>query len=211
MPAHGREMSSNSLREARGPARVGGMQPFEASAVQSDNNSTSPAAAQARLFIGLWPDDAQRWEARSHQQLWRWPPQARPTPASKLHLTLHFIGEVPQSAVEGVVQAMPASFSAAELTFSHPALWRGGIAVLEPEAVPPSLLSLHAQLGLRLRQLGISLEARPWRPHHPAAAALALLTDGAGAVGRRLLQGAEDGGGGVRDQGSLTSATGCAP
>jgi 2'-5' RNA ligase len=165
MPAHGREMSSNSLREALGPARVGGMQPLETSAVQTDNNSTAPAAAQARLFIGLWPDDAQRWEARSHQQLWRWPPQARPTPASKMHLTLHFIGEVPQPAVDAVVQAMPASFSAAELTFSHPALWRGGIAVLEPEAVPASLLSLHAQLGLRLRQLGISLEARPWRPH----------------------------------------------
>lgn len=139
------------------------------SAVPSDHVSSAPApvatGAQARLFIGLWPDDAQRWEARAHQQLWRWPPQARPTPASKLHLTLHFIGEVPLAQVEPLAQAMPASFSAAELTFSHPALWRGGIAVLEPESVPPSLMSLHAQLGLRLRQLGVALEARPWRPH----------------------------------------------
>jgi 2'-5' RNA ligase len=135
-----------------------------ATAVPSDN--TNPiAAATARLFIGLWPDDAQRWEARAHQQLWRWPPQARPTPASKLHLTLHFIGEVPQAQADALVQAMPASFAAAELTFSHPALWRGGIAVLEPDSVPASLQALHAQLGLRLRQLGVALEARPWRPH----------------------------------------------
>ncbi|NML14081.1 RNA 2',3'-cyclic phosphodiesterase [Azohydromonas caseinilytica] len=136
----------------------------DATAVLSDNNST-PNAAMARLFIGLWPDDAQRWEARAHQQLWRWPPQARTTPASKLHLTLHFIGEVPQAQVEPLVQAMPASFAAAELTLSQPSLWRGGIAVLEPDTVPASLQALHAQLGLRLRQLGVSLEAKPWRPH----------------------------------------------
>lgn len=134
--------------------------------VPSDSDlPKAPAEATARLFIGLWPDDAQRWEARAHQQLWRWPPQARPTPASKLHLTLHFIGEVPQSQVEPLMLAMPASFSAAELTFTHPALWRGGIAVLEPASVPAHLQSLHAQLGLRLRQLGVALEARPWRPH----------------------------------------------
>lgn len=128
-------------------------------------NPAVAAAGSLRLFLGLWPDEAQRQQARAHQQLWRWPPCARPTPASKLHLTVHFLGQVPRERLDALVAALPTSFMASELVLAQPSVWRGGIAVLEPQTVPPALLTLQGRLGMSLRQLGLTPDERPWRPH----------------------------------------------
>lgn len=51
--------------------------------------------AAARLFLALWPDPAVRHQLRAARDAWQWPRGATPVHADKLHLTLHFLGDVP--------------------------------------------------------------------------------------------------------------------
>jgi 2'-5' RNA ligase len=44
-------------------------------------------------------------------------------------------------------------------------LWHNGIAVLEPHSEPQGLLDLHARLSGALLALGLTPEARTYRPH----------------------------------------------
>ena len=43
--------------------------------------------------------------------------------------------------------------------------WPGGLAVLEPAAVPEALVELHGELAARLDRLGLAVERRRFRPH----------------------------------------------
>lgn len=56
-------------------------------------------------------------------------------------------------------------FAPFRLDVGTPVLWPHGIAVLEPLAVPPGLIALHARLGEALVSLGLEPEARAYRPH----------------------------------------------
>lgn len=86
-------------------------------------------------------------------------------PAERLHLTLHFLGAVPRERVPALRAALALPFAPFALTLSRPALWAGGIAVLEPALIPPALADLRAALGAALLHVGLAAEARPWRPH----------------------------------------------
>jgi 2'-5' RNA ligase len=94
-----------------------------------------------------------------------WPARAAPVPDARLHLTLHFLGNVPLARVPEIAAALPAPGPAFELRFGTLQAWRGGLVVLCPLAVPPALAALHATLGERLRELGLRVEARRFRPH----------------------------------------------
>jgi 2'-5' RNA ligase len=119
----------------------------------------------ARLFIGLFPNGAVRGELAAWRDAWTWPRSATPVADGRLHLTLHFIGDVARERVPEVAEALPAAFSRFNLRFGQPALWPHGVAVLEPDAVPAALLELHAAVGDALRGLALPLDARPYRPH----------------------------------------------
>lgn len=122
------------------------------------------AGGAQRLFIALWPDARVRSALAARRDAWQWPPGAAIVNADKLHATLHFLGQVPPDRVADVRAAIALPFTPFELELREPALWRGGIAVLEADA-PPPLLDLHVRLGLALDALGLPVEPRPYRPH----------------------------------------------
>lgn len=97
----------------------------------------------ARIFIALLPNDAVRNELAAWRDAWKWPRSASPVRSEKLHITLHFIGEVAVERLPELVDALRVPFAPFLLTLSRPALWPHGIAVLEPESIPDSLAALH--------------------------------------------------------------------
>jgi RNA 2',3'-cyclic 3'-phosphodiesterase len=119
----------------------------------------------SRLFLALWPSAAIREQLQARRDAWPWPRGATPVHADKLHLTLHFLGDVPSERLPELLDGFSVPFAAFRLGLGTPVLWPHGIAVLEPLAVPPELLALHARLADALVGLGLQPEARSYRPH----------------------------------------------
>ncbi|MDR2208427.1 MAG: RNA 2',3'-cyclic phosphodiesterase [Azoarcus sp.] len=120
---------------------------------------------QARLFIALWPDNAVRRSLAGYRDAWRW--QGRPARVrdDKLHITLHFLGNVPRVRLAELRAALAVPCAVFDLVFGRPAFLPRGVAVIEPLAFPDELRALHAALGKVLRELGLPVESRPLRPH----------------------------------------------
>jgi 2'-5' RNA ligase len=121
--------------------------------------------ADARLFLALWPDDPVRAAFAYWRDAWTWPRGAAPVADGKLHLTLHFLGGVPQARLPELIDGFALDAQGFDLDFGVPTLWHQNIAVLEPLAVPPQLPTLHAALSERVRALDLPVEDRPYRPH----------------------------------------------
>lgn len=120
-----------------------------------------------RLFIGLWPAPPLRAALAAHQDTWQWPRQARRVPAEKLHMTLHFLGDVAALRVGPLQAALSAvPMPPLALPWASPAglLWHGGLAVLLLQPDEP-LMALHAALGEVLAAQGLSVETRRFTPH----------------------------------------------
>jgi RNA 2',3'-cyclic 3'-phosphodiesterase len=122
-----------------------------------------PIAAQ-RLFIALWPSEPVHSALAAAQQRWSWPPHAALVRPDKLHVTLHFLGNVAQDRIDELRAAIDIASPLFELRPHAQAVWRGGIAVLETDA-PEPLMALHAALGKALAGIGLAVETRPYRPH----------------------------------------------
>jgi 2'-5' RNA ligase len=126
---------------------------------------SSPPPPSARLFLALWPPPQVRDALVESVRHWPWPDAARLTRPERLHATLHFIGSVPLGRLDEARRALSVPFEPFEWDFTRPEVWRGGIAVLCPAEVPAALARLHEALGVRLRQLELPVEERPYRPH----------------------------------------------
>ena len=126
----------------------------------------APASSEAaRLFIAMWPPAALARALRSRCDQARGKASARPVAWSRMHLTLHFLGELPRSRLPALQAALCVPFSRFELCFEACTRWPQGLLVAEPVAVPPTLLALHAGLAQRLEALGLRPEERAFRPH----------------------------------------------
>ena len=123
-----------------------------------------PASA-ARLFVALMPSAAVRSELAAWRDAWTWPRSARLVDTARLHVTLHFLGDVERDRLGQLEAALTVPFAPFTLRLNGPALWPQGIAALEPGVVPPALLALHADLARALRALAMPVDERPYRPH----------------------------------------------
>src|SRR5437868_10616881 len=124
------------------------------------------APATVRLFIALWPPDPVREAIARWQAQWTWPEHAALVKTDRLHVTLHFLGQLPQQRILDLKYVLGRITSQAfALHFGHPELWQHGIAVLRPDNSPTALRGLHARIGLALGQIGLTLEDRSYRPH----------------------------------------------
>ena len=127
------------------------------------------AAATSRLFLALWPDEATRSALAQCRDAWAWDAHASPEPTERLHLTLHFLGAVPQPRLPELIDGLRVPFSRFTLQLDRAGRrqmrWPNGIAVLTPKAVPQALLALHAALRVELERLDLAVETRGWRPH----------------------------------------------
>ena len=118
-----------------------------------------------RLFLALWPEPGVRRLLAEWRDAWVWPKGAAPVHADKLHVTLHFLGGVPNERLPELLDGFAVPFDPFRLDLTRAALWHNGIAVLEPDVTPPGLAALHARLSDALAALGLQPEARRYRPH----------------------------------------------
>lgn len=95
---------------------------------------------------------------------WRWPDDAAQVRTEKLHLTLHYIGDVERQRLPDL-QRLRIPIEPFDLKLGYPDLWPHGIAVLRPHLVPAGLMQLHAALGSELQRLALPVDAREFHPH----------------------------------------------
>src|SRR5207245_2498957 len=95
-----------------------------------------------------------------------WPEKASVVRPERLHVTLHFLGDVPPERVLdlryvlGPIRALPF-----DLNFTRHEMWQHGMAVLRPDNSPTQLRRLHGRIGLALAEIGVKSEDRVYRPH----------------------------------------------
>ena len=118
-----------------------------------------------RLFLAVWPDAAVREALARWQRAWTWPPGTGLVPPERLHLTLHFLGNVPVSELPALTAGLRVPFDSFELAFGHAELWPGGTAVVRPDATPPALSGLHGRLAAALAGLDRPVESRRYKAH----------------------------------------------
>jgi 2'-5' RNA ligase len=121
----------------------------------------------SRLFFALWPDDAVRLKlARYRLDLAR-AYEGRAVRPDTLHLTLVFIGEVPETRVAelaGCADRVPAC--AFDLVVDTAACFEmahvGWLGCSQP---PAALFDLQLALRSEAAQAGFGLDPRPFKPH----------------------------------------------
>jgi len=119
-----------------------------------------------RLFIALWPTDEVRDAIARWQAAWAWPEKAAVVKAERLHVTLHFLGDVAPARVVDLKYVLGRVVSPGfTLEFGHPEVWQHGVAVLRPDNSPTALRALHGRVGLALASIGLAAEDRTYRPH----------------------------------------------
>jgi 2'-5' RNA ligase len=122
-----------------------------------------------RLFFALWPDDRARLGlAAAVRDL---VPQGtgRPQRADQWHVTLEFLGDVPESRLAAVIEAGAAASAAAstcEIVFDRLEHWkRPEVLCLVAGSIPQPLAGLVHALRSELQQRGFTPELRPFRAH----------------------------------------------
>jgi RNA 2',3'-cyclic 3'-phosphodiesterase len=118
-----------------------------------------------RLFLALWPDARTRDAISAWQQAWDWPPAAALVAAERLHLTLHFIGNVPGERLRQVIAGLNIVFEPIDFMLDRGEVWPNSIAVLETTRTPREMIELHRRLADALRELELPVESRPFRAH----------------------------------------------
>ncbi|MBI3791557.1 MAG: RNA 2',3'-cyclic phosphodiesterase [Gemmatimonadetes bacterium] len=115
-------------------------------------------------------------------------PDVRWTPAAKLHITVRFFGEQPESFVPRAVEALaPAARHTPALDLGLKGLgafptWTRARVVWAGVGYDPRLELLHHDLEVACISLGLDVEGRPFRPH----VTLARLQPSGGEVARAI-------------------------
>ena len=119
----------------------------------------------ARLYFGFWiPQDVMAtvtaWRATQD-----FGPATKWVPPKNLHVTLHFLGEMPRSAIRHLIDTTATiQWTTARAQFIGLDVWNGDLAVLRVK-LAPDLHKMHDALADVIRRAGITLEDRPWMPH----------------------------------------------
>ncbi|MBD3671538.1 MAG: RNA 2',3'-cyclic phosphodiesterase [Gammaproteobacteria bacterium] len=121
-----------------------------------------------RLFFALWPDQPVREALEAARvELFPGPVPGRPMRTENLHLTLHFIGQIDDSALDCYRHAaQEVRMQPFELVLDHAGYFpRPRVVWLGVREVPSSLKALVDDLGATLEACGHRIEARPFLPH----------------------------------------------
>jgi 2'-5' RNA ligase len=123
------------------------------------------ADARRRLFFALWPDEGLRAAIVERRERLGALSRRR-VPDHNLHLTLLFLGDQPADRL-GDIEAAADGLSASpgELVLDRFG-WFAGARVVWLGGEPPRFLNvLSSRLYSRISALGLSVDARPFRPH----------------------------------------------
>ena len=129
--------------------------------------STSPNADASRVFFALWPERAIQARLAQHAQSLHSRVGGRITEEASIHLTLVFVGNIKQEALESLSKAAAAvEFEPFALSIERTGCWpHNQIAWLAPSSVPMSLRSLVSQLQTMVRAAGVEPDQRDYTPH----------------------------------------------
>ena len=135
-----------------------------------------------RLFFALWPDQLVRDQL---SEVFKGVPelagQGRQMVSSNLHITLHFLGNIPLSKVGCFIeQANKIQCSSFELKIDRLGYFKKPkISWLGPVKIPPALLKLQFTLGENINLCGFQPESRRFQPHVSMARKInqAVITD----------------------------------
>jgi RNA 2',3'-cyclic 3'-phosphodiesterase len=117
-----------------------------------------------RLFFAVWPEPAlrQQLEALSAAA----PPGWHPVPAADLHLTVLFLGTVPEDRLAPLCAAVG---GVPRPAFDQPLTrlesWSKGTLWCMAGDTVPALAALHRDLAALVAGLGLAREDRAYRPH----------------------------------------------
>lgn len=132
--------------------------------------SEAPAGArQQRLFFALWPPEPLRNQLERATCSLARDSGGRVVPARNFHVTVVFLGEVPQPRVQAVIAAAAATSAPAfTLTLDRIDAWpESNVLVLTCADAPAELVTLAEGLRFNLLRNQIKLKREIFRPHTP--------------------------------------------
>jgi RNA 2',3'-cyclic 3'-phosphodiesterase len=121
-----------------------------------------------RLFFALWPDPAMREAMVRATCTAARASGGRPVPAANLHVTLAFLGAVPERRLEELAEVArgAAAGGSLEIAFDHLEHWRAAqLLCALPAAVPAPVTMLARRLQDVLAASGFAPDLKPFRPH----------------------------------------------
>jgi 2'-5' RNA ligase len=123
--------------------------------------------AAARVFFALWPVPAVRSALFRYGQALQGEVGGRLTREDSVHMTLLFLGGVPEAALGSLHEAArQVRFAPFSMTIDTAKCWRhNGIAWVGPSAVPDALGELARQLSAAAGAAGFITEDRPFAAH----------------------------------------------
>ncbi|MEO8630704.1 MAG: RNA 2',3'-cyclic phosphodiesterase [Betaproteobacteria bacterium] len=129
--------------------------------------STLANAHTSRVFFALWPERAIHARLAHHAQSLHSRLGGQITEETSIHLTLVFVGNIMQAALESLCMGAAAvEFAPFTVSIERAGCWsHNQIAWLAPSTVPMPLLSLVSQLQTIVRAAGIELDRHDYAPH----------------------------------------------
>jgi 2'-5' RNA ligase len=131
-----------------------------------ESRQTIDKPKTARVFFALWPD------AELGRRMWREGQELQRTLGGKLtseesvHMTLLFLGDVPEEHLQRLAASASVSFTPFAMTVDTAGCWRhNGVAWLAPSMSPPQLGQLVNELTRVVSTAGFDFERRPFAPH----------------------------------------------
>ena len=143
----------------------------------------TPREATRRLFFALWPDEAMRQAMAQAVRKAARASGGRPVPAANLHITLAFLGSVPErrlpelaEVARAAAEAFTSAFAHAadassrgrplELAFDRVEYWRAAhLLCALPSEAPAPVMALARKLQDVLVASGFAPDLKPFRPH----------------------------------------------
>lgn len=119
-----------------------------------------------RLFFALWPDEALRRRIAEHAHAYVRAGRGREIPAVNFHVTVLFLGSVPQSRLPALAEAAGRLREPAfELVLERIEHWTRSRLVCLTARTPPELQGLAQSLRSQLAAYSFAQEGPPLRAH----------------------------------------------
>jgi 2'-5' RNA ligase len=120
-----------------------------------------------RLFFASFLDSDWRRSVSAAVRTLKLQAGSKNLPPENYHLTLVFLGEVPDSKIQAVREVGDAQRIACfPLRFDRWEYWEGARAVVASASdLPQALMTLRASIATALTQRGVAFDDKPLRPH----------------------------------------------
>ena len=135
-------------------------------------------SGKRRLFFALWPEDELRTRIVRATRAEVRGTGGKPTPPENLHMTLHFLGAVPDELIAPLIERVSVlPLDPFDLTLDQYGYWqRARTLWLGLQETPPALAELARDLGGISHELGLPRQRRAFIPHMTLARKVNRLT-----------------------------------